>query len=318
MAKDRFIRNKPHVNVGSLKPTLLESVAIDDLIRQYIDAVAVLRFPSFPPVFETLQRIPGLAQRLMALQGYLRQEGHAPGTVQRNWAWAQSEFEQFTGTPEDRLLSVEIRGVMRRFNDAKPGFRLSRGSKFRSLDTQIRFWNDRQNVEDVAKDLLKRMRKIVDQRTRELVGPEGAAVPFYPFLDGYTNREELAQQCSVPLPTNPSVALLVLADPEMGGRMRRHIQRAKALADFATVLTKLRKSGEVKTATPGISDHGQARAIDFSVVNARGTTVVGAGGARAWRSGGWDAALREAMRPSRHFHGPLRHPDEPWHYTFRP
>jgi hypothetical protein len=171
-------------------------------------------------------------------------------------------------------------------------------------------------VATVAGNLLGRVRKIVRKKMQESVGPEAEAVPFYPALDGYSNRTELLLRLTTP-PSGVPVALFMSGDPETARRMRLHLQRTKAVQDFADVLAKLLRSGEVRTATPGISDHGQSRAIDFSVIKAGGGFVIGAGGADNWRKDGWDTALRAAMRPSPHFHGPLLIPDEPWHYTFR-
>jgi hypothetical protein len=74
-------------------------------------------------------------------------------------------------------------------------------------------------------------------------------------------------------------------------------------------------------AAPGLSPHGQMRAIDFQVH--QGDRVV-AGPSTAtiatdWEASGWAAKLDEAVRKaSRKFVGPLASPKEPWHYTFTP
>ena len=74
-------------------------------------------------------------------------------------------------------------------------------------------------------------------------------------------------------------------------------------------------------AAPGLSPHGQMRAIDFQVH--RGAEIVAGPDTRTigtvWEQGGWAARLDLAVRAaSRKFIGPLASPREPWHYTYTP
>ena len=74
-------------------------------------------------------------------------------------------------------------------------------------------------------------------------------------------------------------------------------------------------------AAPGLSAHGQMRAVDFIVV--RGEEIV-AGAVTAdvpslWTDAGWAERLNSAVRASgAPFEGPLRLPAEPWHFDYRP
>jgi hypothetical protein len=74
-------------------------------------------------------------------------------------------------------------------------------------------------------------------------------------------------------------------------------------------------------AAPGLSPHGQMRAIDFQVH--WGAEIVAGPDTRTivsqWDQGGWSAKLDSAVREaSRKFIGPLASPREPWHYTYAP
>jgi hypothetical protein len=74
-------------------------------------------------------------------------------------------------------------------------------------------------------------------------------------------------------------------------------------------------------AAPGLSPHGQMRAIDFQVH--RGAEIVAGPDTQSivsqWDQGGWSARLDSAVREaSRKFIGPLASPREPWHYTYTP
>jgi len=74
-------------------------------------------------------------------------------------------------------------------------------------------------------------------------------------------------------------------------------------------------------AAPGLSPHGQMRAIDFQVH--RGDEVVAGPDTRTmgpvWEQGGWAGRIDRAVRDGSHrFVGPLVSPREPWHYTYVP
>jgi hypothetical protein len=74
-------------------------------------------------------------------------------------------------------------------------------------------------------------------------------------------------------------------------------------------------------AAPGLSPHGQMRAVDFQV-HRNGEVVAGprtASIATDWDQPGWTTRLDQAVRAgSSHLVGPLAMPREPWHYTYTP
>ena len=73
-------------------------------------------------------------------------------------------------------------------------------------------------------------------------------------------------------------------------------------------------------AAPGLSAHGQMRAVDFHIMQGA-TTVAGPDTStieRDWVRTGWRDKLAAAVIASgAKFEGPLERPDEPWHYTWR-
>jgi|HigsolmetaAR204D_1030405.scaffolds.fasta_scaffold00242_32 hypothetical protein len=72
-------------------------------------------------------------------------------------------------------------------------------------------------------------------------------------------------------------------------------------------------------AAPGLSAHGQLRAIDFQIVR-NGAVVAGPEVTTVesvWERGGWREKLHAAVVASgAPFRGPLAVPNEPWHYTY--
>ncbi|MCP5081416.1 MAG: hypothetical protein GY948_06925 [Alphaproteobacteria bacterium] len=86
-------------------------------------------------------------------------------------------------------------------------------------------------------------------------------------------------------------------------------------------LKGFRPSRRARLAAPGLSRHGQARAIDFQLK--KDGRIFAGTSARSvkevWRAEKWDEKLKasiEAAGPS--FSGPLKNPDEPWHYDYDP
>lgn len=91
---------------------------------------------------------------------------------------------------------------------------------------------------------------------------------------------------------------------------------ASRLAKF---LQSWRPPVAASLATPGLSLHGQLRAIDFQVTK-DGAIIAGtdvAAARRVWENSGWSKKLQAAIAGSR-FRGPLQSPNEPWHYEYVP
>jgi hypothetical protein len=90
---------------------------------------------------------------------------------------------------------------------------------------------------------------------------------------------------------------------------------------FGDFLRAFAPSPTPPLAAPGLSAHGQMRAVDFVVT--QGERII-AGASTAdiaalWTGQGWAGRLKAAVLASgAPFVGPLRTPDEPWHYDYRP
>ena len=98
----------------------------------------------------------------------------------------------------------------------------------------------------------------------------------------------------------------------------------KAAADpkkLAAWLKGFRGKKRSNLAAPGLTAHGQARAIDFQIK--KGGTIIADTDSRkietVWRAEGWEVKLKESMDAAGPaFSGPLTAPDEPWHYSYDP
>ena len=126
--------------------------------------------------------------------------------------------------------------------------------------------------------------------------------------------------------TNESVAaaaanLLAAANEVIASPAFPAAQPAHATKALESFLASYVPEPTPTIAAPGLSPHGQMRAIDFQVH--QGEKVIA--GPRAstidteWDGAGWSAKLDAAVRAaSQRFVGPLASPREPWHYTYSP
>ena len=92
-----------------------------------------------------------------------------------------------------------------------------------------------------------------------------------------------------------------------------------ATARFAKYLRSWHPPGAVALAAPGLSKHGQLRAIDFAIFR-EGKLVAPTDLASAvpvWERQGWSERLKRATEATS-FVGPLKYPNEPWHYEYVP
>lgn len=93
-----------------------------------------------------------------------------------------------------------------------------------------------------------------------------------------------------------------------------------SLKAFKKVLIEARLSGTPSNATPGLSQHGQAKAFDFVVLKGRDViaSTQTATLKEKWDDAGWTAKLKKAVQEAGDkFIGPLPAPYEPWHYIYK-
>lgn len=100
---------------------------------------------------------------------------------------------------------------------------------------------------------------------------------------------------------------------------RAYLEQQSDASGFARFLSNWQPSIAAPLAAPGLSLHGQLRAIDFQV-HAGGRVIAGpdtSSIASVWKGQGWAQKLAEAVAAaSDKFVGPLRMPNEPWHFEY--
>ncbi len=231
--------------------------AEDSILASYLSALATQL-----DVRErrTLERIPQLDRRLLALRAYLR----AGPNLASRWSWTNAEIRTYEQSDEYRQLLHDLAEVRRAFERQNPGYTLYANTQVRSLDLQLERWISNAGVGRTAANL---------------------------------RRDALA----------------ALA------RFGAH-PNADSVEAFRRFLTGWRPVPVAPLAAPGLSMHGQMRAIDFQIMRGdrivAGTTVARV--SHEWEAPGWDRKLQQAvMAAGGRFIGPLKSPNEPWHFEYR-
>jgi hypothetical protein len=116
-------------------------------------------------------------------------------------------------------------------------------------------------------------------------------------------------------------SMLAALQPWLDSRAAPSVPTPRSLDEFERRLVAAVPEQPVPLAVPGLSPHGQMRAVDFQVHRA-GAVVAGPSAAtigEVWDGEGWAQRLDAAVRAaSCRFVGPLAAPREPWHYTYEP
>jgi len=236
----------------------LAAAASSDAAAAYATAAAA----TLPEqVRDALRSIDGEPRRLLATRAYLR----ADKSLTTRWSWSARRIDEYQRSNEYQVLLDAVAKVCARFEAQNPGYSLFVNTQVRSLDLQLRRWNENRGVAKAA----ERIHAMADAELR-------------------TGR----------YPATPD---------------------EKATRRFVAFLRNLPAAVPVPLAAPGLSLHGQSRAMDFQVRRGNqtvaGTEVASVAG--VWEKQGWARRLERAVDPAQGvFVGPLKMPNEPWHYEY--
>lgn len=136
-------------------PSPAEAAGTGGKLETYVRAAAA----ALPPEQrEALARVDGEGRRLLALRGYLRA---GAGAVAR-WAWSRERVEGYEKSAEYAAALAEVEKVRRAFEAANPGYTLRVNTQVRSLDDQLKKWNEADSVARAGEELAARARAELD------------------------------------------------------------------------------------------------------------------------------------------------------------
>jgi hypothetical protein len=122
-------------------------------------------------VVEALAKIDDTGRRLLALRGYLLSER----SLASKWSWSTDQIERYKQSAEYREAIAEVENVRKKFETLNPGYSLHVNTQVRSLEAQIKSWNETKSVQVAAEDL-------VTAATREFSNPVYKELPDQPSL----------------------------------------------------------------------------------------------------------------------------------------
>lgn len=137
-----------------------------------------------PEQRDALGRIPEESRRLLALRGYLR----AGGDAMSRWAWSRERIEAYEKSPEYAAALAEVGKVRREFESANPGYTLRVNTQVRSLDEQLKKWNETESIKRAGEELLARAREEVAGASYGDDAKASDVRRFESFLRGSTTR----------------------------------------------------------------------------------------------------------------------------------
>jgi len=216
----------------------------------------------------SLLGIPHPGRKLLAIRGYLRYPRLGRGSIEENWAWSAEEISDYKKSVNYEEAKAELEKVKTEFSRENPGYRLDAKTDVRTLEQQIKYWNQNETV-------LKAGQKLMTELLKQIMKSEYADTPDAAGLK----------------------------------RFKRYLA-----SEF-----KLEKREQPTHATPGLSQHGQARAFDFMVYQGQKaiTNIVAATAKKVWDEPGWTEKLHKAVTvATTKLKGPLKVPYEPWHYVY--
>lgn len=130
---------------------------------------------------DALGRINDTARRLLALRGYLRSES----SIASKWSWSAEEIERYKTTNEFRNALSEVENVRKKFETMNPGYSLHVNTDVRSLEAQLKNWNETKSVQVAAEDLLGAAGREISKPPYKSVPDTKSLTSFERFLKNY-------------------------------------------------------------------------------------------------------------------------------------
>jgi hypothetical protein len=125
-----------------------------------------------------IERIDGEGPRLLAMRAYLR----AGADVKSRWSWSHEQIESFKKSGEYKDALAEVEKVKARFAEENPGYALRVNPEVRSIEQQLKSWNETASVKRAADDLLTSANRELSDPTYKESPDDSDLLRFERFL----------------------------------------------------------------------------------------------------------------------------------------
>jgi hypothetical protein len=276
--------DKLNAYMARVKDDLLQALT-SEVVRQQM-TVGLDRLAEKYPLREHLALRMYCAYALHGLPGHR-------GTIEQNWVWSKEQSRKYQQTAEFAEARHEIERINTNFQVLNTSFNRAQAYYVRA-NTDPRPWEEQLgNWLKSAGTAHAGGAWVLDQASQNL-------------------NNVLLQEIVQPASRESN-------EPRYSDAPGDHA----SLQHFKRFLgsSRTRPSPSLTWATPGLSQHGQAKAFDFVVHDGAGKEVVGTHSSQKqkWKHERWSEQLSTAVKMSSgRFSGPLQSPDEPWHYIYTP
>ncbi|WP_406693804.1 hypothetical protein V5E97_22475 [Singulisphaera sp. Ch08] len=111
------------------------------------------------PIQGALNSMPSMDRRVLAIRGYLRFPAMGRGSIVDNWAWTNTDMEDFKKSTEFTRMKEAVEDVKSTFASRNVGYSLGVDpDKVRSLETQVTLWNQNPTVQTLGLELRNLLR----------------------------------------------------------------------------------------------------------------------------------------------------------------
>jgi len=129
-----------------------------------------------------LVKIDDPARRLLAIRGYLRSER----SLASKWSWSTDQIELYKKSTEYRMAIAEVENVRKKFETLNPGYTLHVNTQVRSLEAQIKLWNETTSVKMAADQLVSAARQEISNSAYKDFPDRPSLMRFERFLKDHT------------------------------------------------------------------------------------------------------------------------------------
>ncbi|MEJ7575857.1 MAG: hypothetical protein WKF74_02500 [Pyrinomonadaceae bacterium] len=136
-------------------------------------------------VQEALTRIIDIPRRLLALRSYLRSGSEAL----TKWAWSEEEISKYKISPEYRAALAEVEKAKSKFAEMNPGYSLHVNTEVRSLDWQLKNWNETASVGAAGDALLASTTAELAKPIYNDIPEQSSLAEFKRFLQSYQTTQ---------------------------------------------------------------------------------------------------------------------------------
>ncbi|MFO0946285.1 MAG: hypothetical protein U1D30_10110 [Planctomycetota bacterium] len=164
-------------------------MASDAKILQYLDELENWVLDS--ECIVALIGIARLERKLLAARQYVRYTDVSKKKIWENWAWSDSQIEEWYKSDAYKKASKLIDNIKAKFNATNTGYKLLVSKKVRTLEEQLYLWRISDQVLSLGIELKEKVSKEIDKSGYSETAGKDDAEKFRKFLAKVSLKSKL-------------------------------------------------------------------------------------------------------------------------------